>query len=71
MRDRSRLVLEQMSAEYLGESEGRGERGQEEYLGQENYACVRQALREWLWKVRDAWGVLSSLLTRALQFTHP
>ncbi|XP_040482108.1 sterile alpha motif domain-containing protein 12 isoform X4 [Ursus maritimus] len=40
-----------MSAEYLGESARRGERaGQEEYLGRENYACVREALREWLWK---------------------
>lgn len=72
LRDRSRLVLEQMSAEYLGKTERRGgSTGQEEYLGQENYACVRQALREWLWKVRDAWGILSSLLTRAPQSTHP
>lgn len=57
LRDRGRLVLEQMSAEYLGESARReGSAGQEEYLGPENYACVREALREWLWKVRDAWA---------------
>lgn len=56
---------------FRGEREEGGSAGQEEYLGQENYACVRQALREWLWKVRDAWGVFSSLLTRAPQSTHP
>jgi hypothetical protein len=28
--------------------------GQEEYLRQENYACIREALREWLWKLSTA-----------------
>lgn len=57
MRDSGRLVLGADERRiFRRKREEGGRAGQKEYLGQENYACVREALREWLWKVRDAWA---------------